>query len=226
MRSPLLSKIPGIAHGFGGRRANVPEPFDGPVWGPWEQTRRRATQVHGVASAELKARGQTCDEADAFWTRTPEVPAGVMTADCVPVLLAHEEGRAVAAVHAGWRGTRARILEALWRELSAALPPELARPEAWVAAIGPSIGPCCYQVSEELARDFVAEFPGSVPRERMLDLQAVNRSQLEGLGIRRVDVVAPCTRCCLEVDGGFAFHSYRREGGGTRQWSAIGIRGR
>jgi YfiH family protein len=131
-------------------------------------------------------------------------------ADCVPVLLADPETGAVAAVHAGWRGTLARAaaegVRALRREAGAA-------PERLLAAVGPSIGPCCYEVSPELAARFRAEL-GPVVREDggvRLDLWAANRRVLEeaGLPAARIEVLGLCTAC----DG--RFFSHRRDAGRT-----------
>ncbi len=153
------------------------------------------------------------------------VPIGIVTADCVPILMARRSGGAVAAIHAGWRGTRARILNVLWERLKQ----DGENPRDWCAAIGPAIGPCCYEVSEDLAQAFSSEFSWvgkniAVPRERILDLPAINAAELREIGLEQVDLIRACTRC----SGNPAhpdFHSYRREGGGTRQYSLIGIVG-
>lgn len=223
--SALLSAVKGIRHGFGDRREPVPESLRE----LWESARPQWKQVHGIACAEVTRASQPCGEIDSLWTRASGVPIAIVTADCVPILLARRDGGAVAAIHAGWRGTRARILRALWNELAA----RGERPADWVAAIGPAIGPCCYEVSEELAADFEKEFAGmdggpAVPRHRMLDLPAINRSELLAIGLREVDLIRACTRCSILASGTIsggdaepAYHSYRREGGGTRQYSMI-----
>lgn len=218
LKSKLLSQVPGIHHGFGGRNENVPAHLAI----EWNAKRAAWKQVHGAAFAEVRESGQACGEVDALWTRKPGLPIAVVTADCVPVLLARRDGGAVAAVHAGWRGTRARILRRLFEGLAAAGE----APGDWVAAIGPAIGPCCYEVSEDLARDFAAQFAevgGAVPRRRHLDLPAINRAELRSIGLFDVEVIRACTRCSMDGDGKPLFHSYRREGGGTRQYSVIGM---
>ena len=145
-----------------------------------------------------------------------------MTADCIPVLMANKRGTCIAAIHAGWRGTRAHTLIHLWNELRI----RKEHPRDWVAAIGPAIGPCCYEVSEELAEDFYDEFkyldPSgrlAVPTSRRLDLQSINAAELRKIGLAEVEILPYCTRCSVAP----LFHSYRREGGGTRQWSIIRI---
>jgi YfiH family protein len=216
LTSQLLSVIPGVRHGFGTRGENIP---DAMVL-EWTRSAPHWKQVHGVACAEVIAPAQECGEVDALYTLQPKVPIAVVTADCVPILLARISGGAVAAVHAGWRGTRAGIVRELWKKLSFLGE----RPSDWVAAVGPAIGPCCYEVSEELAEDFLKTFGApAVPRHRILDLPGINRTELLSLGLREVEVLRNCTRCSLASDGvpEPLFHSYRREGGGTRQYSMI-----
>jgi YfiH family protein len=208
LRSKLLTAA-GVIHAFGTLAESIPPPFTE----RWQAERPKLKQVHGVAIAELTATAQACGDADGCFTFARGVPAGIMTADCVPLLFARRDGGAVAAVHAGWRGTRAGIAPELWKLLSG----RGERAADWVAAVGPTIGPCCYEVSEELATDFAqafAEFPGAVPAARRLDLPAINAWVLGRLGIE-AEILRACTRC---TDGP-AFHSYRREGGGTRQFS-------
>jgi polyphenol oxidase len=222
MATPLFSKTLSrisVAHAFGTRAQPVNEPFR-IVWDPYHP---RWKQVHGTDSTEVLHQGQACGEVDALYSFKHNVPIGVMTADCVPILLARKDGKGVAAVHAGWRGTKARILEKLWHALKA----RGEKPSDWVAAIGPAIGPCCYEVSEELASDFEREFTEAgaklaVPSARHLDLPAINAWQLERMGIAEIDLMRACTRCSGPVDDP-TFHSYRREGGGHRQFSIIVI---
>lgn len=217
LKSELLSGVPGVTHGFGSRDENIPAPLAR----EWGRKRPVWKQVHGVAIAEVVEPGQSCGEVDALWTRGPGLPLAVVSADCVPVLLARRRGGAVAAVHAGWRGTRARIVRRLLECLAA----RGESPGDWSAAIGPAIGPCCYEVSEDLAREFAAEFAdfsGAVPGHRRLDLPAINAAELRAGGLRDVELIRACTRCSADSSGRPLYHSYRREGGGTRQFSMIG----
>lgn len=207
-------------YGFGRLSERVPAIFAN----RWDELRPRIKQVHGIAVVEARAPGETLGEADAIWTREPGLAVGVMTADCVPVLLWRADGRAVGAVHAGWRGTKARILRAFFETLAR----QGERPSDWQAAIGPAIGPCCYEVNEELAAEFARDFgPSAVPKPRHLDLQTTNEAELRGLGVKQIEVVRSCTKCTLGSSGAPVFHSYRREGGGTRpithQWSVIRV---
>jgi YfiH family protein len=214
LRSKILDQIPGIVHGFG----TLAEPIPAPFLPLWESHCPIHKQVHKTGIGEIESSHQQAGEVDALFSRSANIPIGVMTADCVPILLAHESGKAVAAVHAGWRGTFARILHVLWSKLKE----QGESPQEWVAVIGPSIGPCCYEVSPELAENFIRQFheiPAETvnPKPRILDLPDIQAAELQNLGVRKIEILRHCTRCSIQP----LFHSYRREGGGTRQWSMI-----
>jgi YfiH family protein len=145
----------------------------------------------------------------------------VKTADCLPILIADVKRRAVAAVHAGWRGTAggvvSRTVETLRRRFAC-------RPEDLLVAIGPGIGKCCYEVGPEVAQRFRSLLPelGEIEGGVWLDLAEANRRQLMTAGVRadRIWAARLCT-CCLPEE----FHSHRREPSGrARMWSVIGIR--
>jgi YfiH family protein len=214
--SKIISAIPGITHGFGTLEEEVPSILSS----VWEREAPEWQQVHGTTIINVKESRQHCGDADALFCSRPRIPIGVRTADCVPILLANREGSAVAAIHAGWRGTKARIADEVWRFLKKLNE----QPANWVAAIGPAIGPCCYEVSEDLAREFANEFGSrhlTGPSRRMLDLQAVNEQQLRELGLRDIEVLRFCTKC--HGGGKPIFHSFRREQQKCRQFSLIGI---
>jgi polyphenol oxidase len=173
----------------------------------------RLQQVHGakVADASAIASGERADGAvsdDSGKLLT------VRVADCVPVLLADPATRAVAAVHAGWRGTSARIAAGA---VTALVDLFGARPGALVAAVGPSIGPCCYRVGSEVAEAFRADGASDADCARWftaaadlrLDLWRANRDQLLAAGVPAdaVHVAGLCTACHPDL-----FHSYRRDG--------------
>jgi len=169
-----------------------------------------AEQVHGASV--VQGTPSVVPEADGLWTDTPGHWVGIRTADCVPLLLADAAGTRVAAVHSGWRGTEARIaaraVEVLARSGSGA--------DQLRAAIGPCIGPCCYEVSEELAGRFEALFGNGVvsrpgPRPH-LDLRRAVRLTLVSAGMSdgSIEDVPGCTAC----DAG-AFFSHRRDKGRT-----------
>jgi YfiH family protein len=169
----------------------------------------RATQVHGTAAhrvREAPAAETVLDvgSCDILVTTIPGVALVVQTADCVPVVLAGPG--AVGMAHAGWRGSARNAAGAAVEEMSrAGIPPSDLR--AW---LGPSIGPCCYEVGGEVAAQFAGEFARrSCGGRYTLDLPAVNRSQLEAAGVPAANISAhpACTRC-----GGEKFASYRRDG--------------
>ncbi len=156
-------------------------------------------QVHGVTVVEAVGPGPQGD-ADAVFTRRPGLPVAVATADCLPVAL-HGDG-AAAVVHAGWRGAAGGVVGAARAAL------EAARAPAARAAIGPGIGPCCYEVGPEVRAgfpEFGAETTWGTPS---VDLAAAVRAQLDGLDVWDAGV---CTRCDAR------FHSYRRDRTDRRQ---------
>jgi YfiH family protein len=189
----------------------------------WERLRPKWKQVHGTGIAEVRSAGQAIGDVDGIWTRTPGLPVGVVTADCVPILLERIDARAVAALHAGWRGTLGKIVESFFK----ALPAELSEPAEWRAAIGPCIRACCYQTGEDLIERFAAAFPEIPqkelePSKRMLDLVAVNRAELMRLGAIVPFVHPDCTACAKE-GGEFKYFSYRRGDRDARQYSMISL---
>ncbi|HEY8551740.1 MAG TPA: peptidoglycan editing factor PgeF [Vicinamibacterales bacterium] len=185
-------------------------------------------QVHGcralVVDEETPAVSAALPEADALLTLRPGVAVAVKVADCVPVLIAHRDGRGVAAVHAGWRGTAQRIVQ----ETAGALARACGTPASdLIAAIGPSIGVCCYEVGPEVREAFAATHAaGAVDRwfrpasgDRFhLDLWQANREQLidAGLAPEQIHVAALCTATHDTV-----FHSYRRERGSVGRMLAV-----
>lgn len=169
----------------------------------------RVRQVHGARVVRRDGDGPV-EEGDAVTTARPGLAACVLTADCVPVLLGDPRTGAVAAVHAGWRGTlaraAARAVEAMERDFGV-------RPENLLAAIGPAIGPCCYEVSLDLAERFVAEVGPAVamlhPRAARVDLWSANEAVLREAGVaeERIEVLDRCTACDAD-----SFFSHRRDG--------------
>ena len=205
--SPLLQRVPGLRHAFGSASEPVPEPF----LGSWPESFPRWKQVHGVRIAEAHAAREELGECDGIVCFSSGQPIAVTSADCVPILAARGDGSAVATLHAGWRGTLAGAATELVRFLVA----QGEDPRRWVAAVGPAIGPCCYEVSLELAREF-----GSLS-SRMLDLPALNAAQLRAAGIGEVELLRACTRCSVDERGTPLYASYRREGRGLQQRAVI-----
>lgn len=173
----------------------------------------RLTTVRQVHGAHVVVAAAPAEEADGILTAEPGLALGIMTADCVPVLLVDTRLRVVGAIHAGWRGTAAGIaaeaVEAMRREFGS-------RAQEVVAAVGPSIGPCCYAVGEEVRGRFAADlFAGS-----RLDLWEANRRQLVGAGVEDVTVVGECS-ACARLGGRRKYFSHRAEGGVTGR--AMGV---
>jgi polyphenol oxidase len=175
------------------------------------------SQVHGAAILEARAPGDTpgalppiSGEADAIFTARPGAAVGVKTADCVPILLADAASRQVMAVHSGWRGTDAEITARAVETLVA----RGAKPTDVVAAIGPCIQVCCYEVSEELAERFSARFgPHALQRSSgkpHLDLGFCVRQTLERAGVTaaHIETLPHCTACDPA-----RFFSHRRDAG-------------
>jgi YfiH family protein len=173
----------------------------------------RVRQVHGCRVVEAEAGTEPVEEADAVATASPGVAACVSVADCVPVLLADPRSGAVAAVHAGWRGT---IGGAAAAGVKALVDRHGARPGDLLAAIGPGIGPCCFEVSRDLAVRFRDEVgpATATPRDHgsRVDLWRANELLLRRAGVarRRIETLGRCTSC---EDG--KFFSHRRDRGIT-----------
>jgi purine-nucleoside/S-methyl-5'-thioadenosine phosphorylase / adenosine deaminase len=177
----------------------------------------RARQVHGdrvaVAREPPPPDAEPAEEADAVVSVAQGVAACVAVADCVPILIADPRSGAVAAVHAGWRGT---LAHAAARAVEALASTAGAQAGDLLAAIGPAIGPCCYDVSQHLAQAFKDDLGHRVADPRSgssrVDLWLANELVLRraGLSRERIEVLGRCTACEKE-----SFFSHRRDGGRT-----------
>ncbi len=220
LTSSLLLGVPGLTHGFGQR-----------VAGPRVRAREAARnsfndsgevfflkQVHGCVVGVPP--WTDSPEADASVTGDPGTLLAIETADCLPILIVDPGKRLVAAAHAGWRGTVAGVA----RETVLALVRRGSNPPHLLAALGPAIGPCCYEVGSDVyaafgpagSRFFV---PGTAGRKH-LDVVAANQAQLQeaGLASANIDRLNFCTRCREDL-----FFSYRRDGKSAgRMISVIG----
>lgn len=182
-------------------------------------------QVHGNRVERIGPRAGDVPVCDGVTTRWEGLGLIVQTADCVPILLWDEANDVVGAVHAGWRGTLARVAE---RAVSSLADAYGTQPRSLHAAIGPSIGGCCYEVGFEVQEVFVQEhdetdtFFSTGPHGRPhLDLVAANRWQLQrvGLSSERIHASEICTSCRNEQ-----LYSYRKEGRGCgRLMGIIGV---
>ena len=202
-RSTELDALPWVVHGFGTRYSDIPALFENLA---------TLKQIHSAECVAACGRTGVLGEADALLENSPGAVVAVKTADCIPVLLADERHRAVAAVHAGWRGTAAgvvgRAIEAMACEFAT-------EPADLRAAIGPGIGKCCYEVGPEVAERF------GLSGRAHIDLAEENRRQLAERGVGRIDVAVLCTKCLAEE-----FHSYRRDGQRAgRLYSFVGLTG-
>lgn len=162
------------------------------------------TAVWTVGEPMLEAfDGMVCDR--------PGPVLGAFAADCIPMLFADPAARVCGAAHSGWRGTVGRIADNMVKSLATLG----AEPADLRVALGPSIGPCCFEVGPEVSSAFRAAFgerPGMIvagPRREHVDLRVVTRHVLEEAGVLpdHIDSAPPCTRCNPE-----RFYSYRRDG--------------
>jgi purine-nucleoside/S-methyl-5'-thioadenosine phosphorylase / adenosine deaminase len=163
-------------------------------------------QVH-AATVNRAAAGERGREGDGLWTDQPGVPILKLTADCLPVALARRNGEpALALLHAGRLGLLEGILQAGVATLGGRV----------AAAVGPGIGPCCYEVGDDIADTYRARFGTAAVRGRNLDLWSVADSILREAGVVSVERVDMCTACNSE------FFSHRRDDGVTGRQGVIG----
>jgi polyphenol oxidase len=215
-------------------------------------------QIHSDAAHRVDAAGgaahtnanEKVPQGDALFTRDPGILLTVQTADCIPILLADTKLRAIAAIHAGWRGTLRRIAAKTLGRMQMEFG---TRPEDVVAALGPGIGLCCYEVGSEVARDFDAQFPNArewfdgpfdalasgendpnwlpwltmkppghqpPPLRVHLDLIAANHAILASAGIPARQISASGFCTACRTD---LLFSYRRERTTGRMMAAVGI---
>jgi polyphenol oxidase len=205
--------------------------------------------AHRVDAASIET-GKNAPQGDTLYTRDPGVLLAVQTADCIPILLADTKRRAIAAIHAGWRGTLRRIAAKTLGRMHMEFGTQ---PEDVIAALGPGIGRCCYEVGSEVARDFDAQFPNArewfdgpfdalasgendpnwlpwltmkppghqpPPLRVHLDLIAANRAILAEAGIPARQISSSGYCTACRTD---LFFSYRRERTTGRMMAAIGI---
>ncbi len=247
LQVPEWDRFEGLVHGFLGRRGGRSQPpyaslnvsYDN---GDDVQTVKQnwcelkvalglsdvnvitANQVHG--DTILKASNGTGKRAgvgDGLMTDVPGLLLGIMAADCVPLLFLEPGRKVVGAVHAGWRGTAAGIAA---RAVTRMREEYRIDPSSLCVAMGPSIGPCCYEVGREVAGQIEANWPEALrdawrPEgvKGRLDLKAINEAQLVGAGVPRSHIqrIGPCTACNVGD-----FFSYRKEGKTGSQLSFIG----
>jgi polyphenol oxidase len=162
-------------------------------------------QVHGT-TVRRAAAGDRLERADGLWTDEPGVALLAMTADCLPIALARINGDkpALAILHVGWRGLADGVIANGVGTLGRSV----------AAAIGPAIGPCCYEVGPEVA----ARFDGDLLTGRTLDLWAAADRALRAAGVEQIERADVCTACNPEL-----FFSHRRDEGVTGRQGVIGL---
>jgi YfiH family protein len=178
-----------------------------------DENRRRACAEIGADGERLALNYQTHsavvhrarpaergEPGDGLWTDEPDLPVLAMSADCLPIALARTSGGlpAVAVVHVGWRGLLAGIVESAVAALGGGV---------LAAAVGPAIGPCCYEVREDVADPFRARFGPGILSDGRLDLWRAAEDSLEDAGVTHVERLDLCTACHPQL-----FFSHRRDG--------------
>jgi polyphenol oxidase len=199
IKAPNFEDLEWLDHGFGLRGSVLPAGI------------RTLKQIHSSIVLDVESIEK---EGDALLSDLAGVRVGVRTADCVPILLVDPSIPVVAAIHAGWRGSAENIVGAAVTEMAARWK---TRPENVRAAIGPSIGVCCYEVGPEVANRFERWIP--LTKNRHLDLPAVNEIQLRAAGIANIWKSGECTLCM--ADRFFSFRRDREHAG--RMVSFIGL---
>ncbi len=247
-RFESLSHFDGLIHGIFTRHGGVsPAPFNtlnvgGTVGDAPENVRinrermaaamgvdpsqtRSTWQVHGaevVVARRDDPPAPLPPQADAMITAEADLPLMMRFADCVPVLLYDPIRRAIGIVHAGWRGTLLGVAAAAVQAMGEAFD---SRPQDLIAAIGPSIGPCCYEVGPEVVAQVRGAFPEAddliIPPSNShagahLDLWQANRRTLQAAGVREIEVARLCTACLVHE-----FFSHRAEAGRTGRFGAL-----
>jgi polyphenol oxidase len=248
LRSALLGQV---VHAFTTRAGGIsPPPYDSlnlaMRWGDARENvfenRRRlfgacgvehaffVRQVHGAAVVQITAASAPElppeTEADALVSDVPGVALAVFTADCVPLLVADPATGAVAAIHAGWRGVIAGVVPAALRALNGFYG---SRPADLRVALGPAIGPCCFEVGPEVVSAFSTAFPGLAlmsmgpAGKPHIDLKRALRAQLQAAGVpaQQIDAGTECTKCTPA-----RFFSYRRDNTRTGQHLSLIVAGR
>jgi hypothetical protein len=272
VQAAAFNKLPWLVHGFSTRPGGVSEVDGEKVLNlgavEWdkrenvEENRKRFQSTVGASDLDFVSLhqihsdvvrifdatpGKQC-KGDALATKRAGLLLGVRTADCSPVLVVDPKKRVVAAIHAGWRGTLARIVAKTIGQMQMEFGSE---PKDLLAAIGPTIGGCCYEVGTEVAADFSAKFsnaseffdelrtgdepnplqwlnmmpPGHQPppKKVLLDLKKANRLQLLEAGVREGNIFV--SELCTSCDVGRLF-SYRKEGATSgRLLAVVGMRG-
>ncbi|NSW88201.1 peptidoglycan editing factor PgeF [bacterium] len=201
IQSNIINENKLIQHYFGNRDFVVPDQEN--VFFLNQIHSDKFINLDDIVSLDKKIEG------DAVITSKKNIFVGVRTADCSPILLTSKDSAFVAAVHSGWRGTYNKIIENVIEEILGrykCLKSDL------LCAIGPSIGQCCYEVGEPMAKKFNKKFILNnndlklVNKKYLLNLPGINKKIINQLGISNVELLSDCTHCLK------SYFSYRRDG--------------
>jgi YfiH family protein len=207
---------------LGGAVGDSPESFEenmrrlASAVGLTRETLYSVWQMHGREVVRVEAHHTRQEigarNADALITNVPGVGVGVRTADCTPILLYDPVNKAVAAIHAGWRGAVLDIVSATIDAMKSAYQTSV---NDIIACIGPCIGPCCFEVGAEVVSAFEEQFLGDTWRGQLLpngkqtiDLYSANELSLRKAGVSQIESLKVCTKCDPED----RFFSFRRQG--------------
>ena len=183
-------------------------------------------QVHGetVGVVDEQDKDTVRPATDALVSQTPGMLLMLRFADCTPIMLYDPQKQVMGLAHAGWRGT---VLKIVRKTVSTMIDRFSSHPSHIIAGIGPAIGPCCYEVGQEVvdaANDAFPRTPGVLVRQPNgrwhFDMWAANRSQLEEMGVQQIETAGICTACHVDE-----YFSHRAERGRTGRFAAtIGLR--
>ena len=159
---------------------------------------------------------------DAVIIKKTGIPVMLFYADCTPILLYDRGKNVLGAIHAGWKGTEKKIA---FKTAQKIVDMFNTQPENIVAAIGPNIGQCCYEVSKEVAESLIETIPKKYVSDKIItyknnsayiDLKQINAFQLKDIGIKQIDIINECTSCNQDL-----FFSHRASGGKTGRQSLV-----
>lgn len=158
----------------------------------------------------------TFDNTDAIITNQPQIALALNFADCVPIIFYDPIKKVIAAAHAGWRGTVAKIGPKTVKKMVEKFS---CKPKDIIAIIGPSIGKCCFEVKDDVLKKLIESVDNQCSNafsNNNADLKLINEIQLLACGVKKIDVCEYCTSCQNEL-----FFSYRKENGKTARHSAV-----
>lgn len=186
-----------------------------------KQEKNKANSKWQIANSEEIStprllNSSTFENTDALVTNQPNIALALNFADCVPIIFYDTVKKVIAAAHAGWRGTAAKIGP---KTVAKMVEKFSCKPEDIIALIGPSIGKCCFEINEDVFKKLIESVDNQCSNafsKNHADLKLINEFQLLSTGIKKIDVCEYCTSCQNEL-----FFSYRKENGKTARHSAV-----